>query len=408
MYQYLTLLALAFPAFAQNPDYLNTIAQALQRAGLTSLASAAARLTNTTTGQTLLNRLPNGNFTLFAPDNEAFTGAPDAFASDDELVARVLSYHIVSGNFTSNNGSLESQIFPNSTVGRTLLNNSSLVQLEGNKSQVLVWTKVDNTVQILNQTPNITVQNSLSAANLFINVINGILTIPLNTSTVLNEQNLTSLSGIFNTTNATDSSGANVTVAKIFNDEARGFTLFAPSNEALQAVSSSLTPFAGNNTAIYTLLGNHVINGSSLYSPVLLSSPKLTTAAGEPLTFTSNSSGVFVVSGISSGSTVATAKVVKSDVLVKNGVIHIIDGVLLNLDTNPEAATSAFNSATSVAAVTSTETGPVGPTSTSSLSSDNSDNAAQGVLGGVKETMSTLVTALVGMLGWTALGVALV
>ncbi len=66
-----------------------------------------------------------------------------------------------------------------------------------------------------------------------------------------------------------------------------------------------------------------------------------------------------------------------------------------------------FNSATSVAAVTSTETGPVGPTSTSS-SSDNNDNAAQGVVVGVRESMSTLLTALVGMLGWTALGVTLV
>ncbi len=91
-----------------------------------------------------------------------------------------------------------------------------------------------------------------------------------------------------------------------------------------------------------------IINGSSLYSPALLSSPKLTTAAGEPLSFTSNSSGLFVNSGISSGSTVATAKVVKSDVLVENGVVHIIDGVLLNMDTNPEAATSAYVYASSV------------------------------------------------------------
>jgi len=42
--------------------------------------------------------------------------------------------------------------FPNITLGRTFLNDSSLVQLEGGKAQVLAWTKMDDgKVYILNQ-----------------------------------------------------------------------------------------------------------------------------------------------------------------------------------------------------------------------------------------------------------------
>lgn len=43
--------------------------------------------------------------------------------------------------------------YPNVTVGRTLLNDSAYVSLEGNKSQVLVWThdSENDTNVVLNQ-----------------------------------------------------------------------------------------------------------------------------------------------------------------------------------------------------------------------------------------------------------------
>ena len=57
-------------------------------------------------------------------------------------------------NSGSNSGlQLLSGVWPNTTVGRTLLNDSSIVQLEGGKSQVLVWTRsgVDGDVTVMNQ-----------------------------------------------------------------------------------------------------------------------------------------------------------------------------------------------------------------------------------------------------------------
>ena len=52
---------------------------------------------------------------------------------DTTLFPNVLAYDVVNGNFT-----LDITLPLNHTVGRTLLN-TSLVQLEGNKSQALAW-----------------------------------------------------------------------------------------------------------------------------------------------------------------------------------------------------------------------------------------------------------------------------
>lgn len=57
------------------------------------------------------------------------------------------------GNGSSSVGQPYSGIYPNVTIGRTLLNATDLVQLEGNKSQVLAWTRSgeQGNITILNQ-----------------------------------------------------------------------------------------------------------------------------------------------------------------------------------------------------------------------------------------------------------------
>lgn len=67
--------------------------------------------------------------------------------SNETCLADIISYHIVSGNFVNN-----TETYPNETIGRTLLNDSSLVMLEGNQSQVLVWSKSENgSLFVINQ-----------------------------------------------------------------------------------------------------------------------------------------------------------------------------------------------------------------------------------------------------------------
>lgn len=74
----------------------------------------------------------------------------------NQISPDVLCYHFVRGYFglyneTSNVTLLEGATYPNSTIGRTALNDTSVVTLEGNKSQVLAWTDDGGTTVMLNQ-----------------------------------------------------------------------------------------------------------------------------------------------------------------------------------------------------------------------------------------------------------------
>ncbi|KAK0489933.1 FAS1 domain-containing protein [Armillaria luteobubalina] len=393
MFVALALLATALPALAwdNSSQYLSGLGQALQDAGLTTLGSQTSRLNNSVLGRALLARLVLGNYTLFAPDNEAFANATNStsISNDDNFFAQTILYHIVSGSFSANNdtnATLEAETYPNVTIGRTLLDDPSVVQLEGNKSQVLVWSNIDGQVEMYNQPTSVSVQNSTIFENLLVNRINGVLLIPPNVSDVLAAQNLTVFGRPFQFSNL------------------QGFTFFAPDNAAIELEGSSLTSVTANNTALLAILSNHGVNGTTIYSPSITASENLTSAGGEPLTFTTNSSGVFVNSGGSS------ARIIKTDILCKNGVLHMLDRVLINTETNPEAASSAYESATLIAASSTTETGPVGTPTASSNGSEGvlTGNSAQGAFVGVTDNMNTMYAALLGVMGWALLGIALV
>ena len=68
-------------------------------------------------------------------------------SSDPEILAQVLSYHVLPGTFNVT----DTPSFPNTTVARTLFNSSSLVFLEGGRSQALAWSNSSDGVTILNQ-----------------------------------------------------------------------------------------------------------------------------------------------------------------------------------------------------------------------------------------------------------------
>jgi len=264
--------------------------------------------------------------------------------------------------------------YPNTTIGRTALGDPSVVMLEGNKNQVVAWARrEDGQVHVLNQNqsndPRI-VQLS-SYQNLDIYVIDGVLFYPNDLDSTLNSNNqLSGFSGFARSTQVPVwDTGSNTTTQASVDQVltgVRGLTLFAPNNQAV----GMLSQLSSNNTQLWAVARNNLINGTTVYSPSFVDST-YTSAGGESLRFSSNSSGQFVTSGST------TARIVQPDVLIKNGVIHITDRVLLNTNVNDNAANSAYSSATSAAGHSSTETGPVGvPTS------NQNANGAAGNLGG--------------------------
>ncbi|KAI8983181.1 FAS1 domain-containing protein [Trametes punicea] len=378
-------LTCAPAALAQNTTVLTNLLQALTQTGHSRLAGLATQLNSTASGQSVLSQLSSGTpFVLFAPTDSAFDSAPSNITSNADLLADVVAYHVVQGNFTGT-----STHYPNTTLGRTLLSDPTYVQLEGNKSQVVAWAiREDNKTHVLNQRNDSTVLNTTTVGNITINTVDHVLIIPESLSSTIPADNI-SLTGIesalrlvqYPTFNATTNQTGTSSLFDILNTQLHGYTFFAPNTSAISAANSSLASLQSNMTALQALFQNHLINGTTVYSP-LLASQNYTSAAGEPLTFVLNGTGHYVTSGN------ITAQIVQPDVLLPNGVIHVIDRVLINTETDSSAASSAASSASSAATQSTSATAPIGFSATATLagpsgstpssSSSHSGNAAAG------------------------------
>ncbi|TFL00115.1 hypothetical protein BDV98DRAFT_509401 [Pterulicium gracile] len=336
--QFLSILAATSAVFAQgDADALTGLVTALEGLGLSGLAGAAASVAETEGGLALLQGLISGaNYTIFAPNNEAFEAVPNSVSSNATLLASILSYHVLPGNYDG-----VSSDFPSVTVVRTLLNETSgLVDLEGDRNQVVAWATIDGTPTILNQGNGtaVTVTNSTTFQNLVINQIDGVLLPPPALTEVLGDSslNLSALAGVVG-----DLNEANVENSPFAPGPAlKGFTLFAPNSEAFEAAADVVAGL--DTTQVANVLRNHLLNGTTVYSPQVAvdDAPEVITSGGQMMSFTTNSTGVFVTVGEGEGS--STARIVRSDVLVENGVIHVIDGVLAVADNDEQAAEEAY------------------------------------------------------------------
>ncbi|KAF8436272.1 FAS1 domain-containing protein [Boletus edulis BED1] len=294
---------------------LTGLLQALNSTGLDQFANATASLNGTTMGRQVLAQLSEGNKTIFAPSDQAWLSVNPAFTSNETSLADIISYHIVSGNLVN-----ETQTYPNETIGHTLLDDPNLVMLEGDQSQVLVWSKADN--------GSLFVMN-----NGAILAINSVLVPPPNISAVLNNPsyNTSLLVALLQSTTLPNGTSF---LDKI--SSARGITLFAPNNAGVQAAQSSLSGLSKNATALRNVISNHVINGTTIYSDEISSSSPVISAGGQDYAFCFNSTGFFVSVGGSN-----QVQIVEPNVLTSNGVVYIVNGVMFDTNSNPGVASSA-------------------------------------------------------------------
>lgn len=107
------------------------------------------------------------------------------------------------------------------------------------------------------------------------------------------------------------------------------FTVFAPTDKAFAALppgalETLLKP--ANKQKLIALLSYHVVSGQEKSTD--LKSGSVPTLAGKPVTVKVQASGV----------TVNNAKVIKADVIASNGVVHVIDKVLMPMPAKKAAA----------------------------------------------------------------------
>jgi transforming growth factor-beta-induced protein len=163
-----------------------------------------------------------------------------------------------------------------------------------------------------------------------VQVIDSLLIPPSNLTTTTTAFNLTSFQGALYAANRLplDSTTQNA-------------TFFAPWNEAFQALGPAITSMTSDQIA--QVMDYHLVP-QVIYSTNLTNGTQYLTAQGENLTVRHSGNNVFINS----------AQLLQADILIANGVIHVIDNVLNpqspSAQPNPTIASQApvFASASSV------------------------------------------------------------
>jgi len=104
------------------------------------------------------------------------------------------------------------------------------------------------------------------------------------------------------------------------------FTVFAPTDEAFAKLpAGTLDGLLKDKKALTAVLTYHVVPGEVMASQVAgMDGKKVTTAQGGTFTVNVKDGKVSLTDGAGN-----TVNVVKTDITASNGVIHVIDGVLL-------------------------------------------------------------------------------
>ncbi|KAJ3079860.1 Stabilin-2 [Quaeritorhiza haematococci] len=279
---------------------------------LLSVASGYPSIVNTLTS--------GGPLTLFAPTDDAFAklAADPALApalNDKALVEAILTYHVLPG--------LE---FVPGDAGRRIVNTAltktgpGLNQLNNTKGQALVVDVVAGhpaTVTLGFGLGKANVIDTIDVGNGIIHVVDSVLIPPRSASETAVAAKLTSLA------EALTSVGLVETL-----DSLQGITIFAPTNDAFAALLKALNGTLPPLNVLQSVLALHVVP-SIAYStdlfPAAGSNITVPTVLGQNLTVIVKKDSIEVAGP---GNSVAV-KVIRPDVLIDSGVVHVVDAVLL-------------------------------------------------------------------------------
>jgi len=230
-----------------------------------------------------------GPFTVFAPTDDAFAEIPtdtlNALLEDKEKLTSILTYHVVSGRL----------------LAAQVMRKNSLITLQGGALSVDITdgVKIDGANVI---------QADISCSNGKIHVIDKVL-MPKNiVETAVG-------AGIFNTL-------VTAVQAADLVDTLSGpgpFTVFAPTDAAFAKVPApTLNALLADKDALTNVLTYHVAPGKLMLNDVI-SMGMIKTVQGSEIAVNDDCAGVML----------DNALVVKTNIVTSNGVIHVIDEVLL-------------------------------------------------------------------------------
>jgi uncharacterized surface protein with fasciclin (FAS1) repeats len=234
-----------------------------------------------------------GPFTVFAPNDEAFAKVPPAvlegLLADKAALTKVLTYHVVPGRVTA--AELSRSTWAKTLQGQSLLVSASEGEVRIDGAKVIAA--------------------DVATSNGLIHVIDTVV-MPRKdiVDTAVGAGSFTTL------VTAVKAAGLVETL------QGEGpFTVFAPTDAAVAALpAGALDGLLKNVPQLQAVLKYHVVAGRVLSSDLKVGTTEVATVEGRKLTIVKAASGAVTVNG---------AKVAAADVIAGNGVIHVIDGVLL-------------------------------------------------------------------------------
>jgi len=291
------------PSIGALPPKWDIVQVAERNADLSTLVAAltAGKLAATLQGK--------GFFTVFAPTNEAFakidTKALYMLLANKTELDKVLEYHVLAGGVSFGNVSCLQTKLNWTTTFSTLEGEN--VKASGTGGVI----KVDN-AKVLTA--------DVWASNGIVHVIDTVLMppsmspLPLKADIVQVAERNADLSTLV----------AALTAGKLVATlEGKGpFTVFAPTNKAFAKIpKATLTQLLGNQKLIDQLLEYHVLGGDFSMRD-LMSAKLISTLEKEPVAVRSMGGKIMV----------NNANVVTADVGATNGVVHVVDKVLVPPD----------------------------------------------------------------------------
>jgi uncharacterized surface protein with fasciclin (FAS1) repeats len=307
------VLGFAAPISAQGNEELDIVDTAVAAGSFNTLAAAL-------TAADLVEPLKaEGPYTVFAPTDDAFAAlleesdmtAEELLASED--LSTILLYHVVEGEF----------------------NAESVLELVGDSDGVLVDTLAGIPVMISVEDGNVFINDAqvvlpdVEASNGVIHVVDSVILPPTDTIADI-------VTAAASDTEAPEFTTLLAAVSEAGLAEALAgegpFTVFAPTDAAFATALETLGITAEDllaNPDLANILLYHVVGGEeALYSndvaaaleesmdePIALD----TLLEGDPVYLTADEDGLYIDG----------AQIIVTDILASNGVIHVIDAVIL-------------------------------------------------------------------------------
>lgn len=249
-----------------------------------------------------------GPFTVFGPTNDAFAALPSDLVNDLNnnmtLLQETLKYHVINAKVMS--GSVEND----KLVDSLSTGNKIRTNVYGTNPKVI--TATGSKVTVADQ----------EATNGVIHVVSKVM-LPPSGNIVAYVSGNSDFSTLLKAVTTADLGGT------LGGDGP--FTLFAPNNAAFAKLDQNeLNKILADKPRLTSLLKSHLVSGT-VYSSGLSDGMKVESAeSGQPIT-------VKIANGVVS---VNDAKVTKADESVTNGVIHVIDTVIVPRDTSSASAVS--------------------------------------------------------------------